>query len=205
MIKKIILGITSLVVTVACNLLNIFGKAPNSHQENMIPVHITIDDELINNPGEYAATNIIEPVWWSVNIYDGLESYEKSLKPFSKEQRYVIAIEWYLSEVNNGGHDQFYFNSTGIVWKDALEGLKEIGIDEAAVILEESIQRMGGDPSFSREVRQKQLENLEPDFEDLDTKFYDLEEKIDIEKLMYKYILEHKSAFYFEGSILKPE
>jgi hypothetical protein len=63
---------------------------------------------------------VIDPLWWSVSIHDGPKKYEADLGHFSYPQRYIFAIQWYVAEVNNGGHNQFFFNSTGIVWKDAL-------------------------------------------------------------------------------------
>ena len=55
---------------------------------------------------------------------------------------------WYIAEVNNGGHDQFYFNSTGIVWKDALAGFGELGIDEAVEIIQEQLDAY--QPNFGK-------------------------------------------------------
>ena len=49
------------------------------------------------------------------------------MNPFSLPQRYVFAIQWHIGEVNNGGHYQFYDNSTGIVWEDSLKGFEVIG------------------------------------------------------------------------------
>ena len=92
--------------------------------------HLRIDDEFLNNNNDPMA--IIAPVWWAATIYDGEEKYNESLAPFSKEQRNVYTLLWYLAEVENGGHDQFYFNSTGIVWKDALIGSKVLGLSEVA-------------------------------------------------------------------------
>ena len=86
---------------------------------------------------------VIDPVWWRGNIYDGPEAYEGSLGSFTKAQRFVWAMLWYDAEVNNGGHDQFYGNSTGIVWRDALSGFEAIGAPEAAAILRESANRLG--------------------------------------------------------------
>jgi hypothetical protein len=108
-----------------------------------------------------------------------------------------------MYEVDNGGHYQFYFNSTGIVWKDALAGFKELGIDEAVKILEESSSRLGGDPSLDRATRQAQLRSYRPDFNDLDTRLYKLEETGDIAKAMMKYIRQHRNAFYFDGEVQK--
>lgn len=56
-------------------------------------------------------------------------------------------------EANNGGHDQVYFNSTGIVWKDALKGFEEIGHQQAYNILEQSAERIDGNPSLDRSKR----------------------------------------------------
>lgn len=160
--------------------------------------HITIDNQVIEGDDAYV---VIDPVWWTANIYGSEQEYNESLKPFSIEQRYLFAIAWHLAEVNNGGHDQFYFNSTGIVWQDALAGYNAIGLDEAAAILEESVARMGGSPSLDRQTRQEQLHTLRPDFEDLDDQFYSLQETVDFNEVMMNYIKQHRDAFYFDGDV----
>jgi hypothetical protein len=168
----------------------------------MITEHIRIDDEVIDKGDPWA---VIEPVWWTGNIYDGEAEYEKSLARFSKEQRFLLAVNWYVTEVNNGGHEQFYYNSTGIVWKDALAGFREMGLDEAAAILEESAERLGGNPSLDRERRWEQMDAHEPTFDDLDDRFYDLEDTIDLDAVMQEYIVQHREAFYYEGDVTKPK
>lgn len=98
---------------------------------------------------------VIEPVFLAVSIYDGPETYENDLARFSREQRHVLACHWYLSEVNNGGHDQFYDNSNRIVWTDAKGGFDAIRASAVAEIIAESAQRLGGTPSLDREERQQ--------------------------------------------------
>ena len=161
--------------------------------------HLVIDDEIIDQ-GDVQA--IIDPVWWTATIYDGVESYNNSLAAFSAQQRFIFAIMWYVAEVNNGGHDQFYTNSTGIVWKDVLAGFKELQFDEAGLIIQESADRMGGDPSLDRETRNNQLDTLHPDFNDLDMQYYALEEQLF--EIMQQYIREHRTAFYFDGEVEVP-
>ena len=63
---------------------------------------------------------INEPAYWTINIYGSYDDYLDSAKGFTIEQRYLNAICWYFAEVNNGGHHQFFYNSTGIVWENAL-------------------------------------------------------------------------------------
>lgn len=145
---------------------------------------------------------VIEPVYWSVSIYDGPERYEQDLAKFSTEQRLVLAYHWYLSEVHNGGHDQFYFNSTGIVWPDALEAFARIGPTEVVAIIQASADRLGGNPSLDRATREDQLEQMDPDFEDLDEKLYGL--KVDFDEKLLAFIRAHRERFYFSGLVTKP-
>lgn len=163
--------------------------------------YIKIDDAVIDKDDYFA---IIDPVWWSVSIYDGEKVYEENLKRFSREQRYVFAIAWYIAEVHNGGHDQFYSNSTGIVWRDALAGYKAVGLNEAADILQQSATLMGGNPSLDRTTRETQLLERAPDFEQLDRRFYKVQESADFEKAIMTYIRANRRAFYFDGSVEKP-
>jgi hypothetical protein len=166
-----------------------------------ITKHIKIDDEFINQNDD--PMTIIAPVWWTATIYDGEEKYNESLLPFSREQRFVYATLWYMAEVENGGHDQFYFNSTGIVWKDALSGFKALGLNEVVDIITESVSRMGGNPSLDRATRQGQLDDYEPDFNDLDSRLYAID--TEIYDGIYQYIRKNRIAFYFEGDLQVPK
>ena len=163
--------------------------------------HVKIDDEFIENNNDLMA--IITPVWVTATIYDGEEKYNESLTPFSQEQRNVYALLWYVVEVENGGHYQFYFNSTGVVWKDALLGCKALGFDEATQIIEETAAKMGGEPSLDRWTRQEQLDKYKPDFKKLDSRFIKIDNQF--RGRIYQYILENKSAFYFDGKIKMPK
>lgn len=160
--------------------------------------HVVIDDAAIN---ERDAFEIIEPIRWISNIYDGEEEYIKSVSSFSENQIMIHAIFTYIAEVDNGGHDQFYFNSSGIVWRNALKGFRTIGLEEVALILEESNNRMGGDPSLDRSERIRALDVLKPDFNDLDERLYEFERTTDIDKVLLDYIKKHKTDFYFEGDV----
>jgi hypothetical protein len=100
---------------------------------------------------------IIKPVWYSANIYDGEVAYNFSLRDFSKSQRLIHALLWYGADVDNGGHHQFYSNSTGIVWHDALEGLQQIGATAAAEVLVKSARCLWSSPSLDNDERNRQI------------------------------------------------
>ena len=163
-------------------------------------IRFTIGDREIQGDDYFA---VIEPVFWSVSIYDGPEQYEEDLANFSAEQRLVLAYHWYLSEVNNGGHEQFYDNSTGIVWPDALKAFGEIGHSEVVAIIDASVSRLGGTPSLDREKRQEQLEQMKPNFEDLDQELFRLEERADFDEKVLEFIRTHRESFLFSGVVKK--
>ena len=81
-------------------------------EPEMVEVRIVINDQIIDQGDVY---KIIEPLWWTVDIYQGEKIYSDGLGQFTENQKFVFAIEWYFAEVNNGGHSQFFSNSTGIV------------------------------------------------------------------------------------------
>jgi len=164
-------------------------------------IHLRVDDATIA-AGDLS--QIIRPVACTANIYDGPAEYERSLRPFSQAQRLVFAQQWYDAEVNNGGHDQFYGNSTGIVWRDALEAYKAIGALGIADILQQSADRLGGSPSLDRGERQQQMSELAPNFNDLDKRFY-AESSDDVDRRVMSYIRARPADFYFDDMVEVPK
>ena len=152
----------------------------------------TISAKFIAENNSFA---VIEPVWDDVNIYEGLSKYKEDLSRYSEPQRLLHACHWYIVEVNNGGHHQFYSNSTGIVWAEALHGFRAAGLQEVAEVLEESVTRMGGAPSFNREERQRTLGTLNPNFEDLDGRFYKVAGQLSLENALTDYMRKHVTSF----------
>jgi hypothetical protein len=86
------------------------------------------------------------------------------------------------SEVNNGGFDQFFFNSSGDKAADTIVALEQIGAKHTADIFRQAVSKFpGGMPSTNRFERQEQLEILSPDgdaFEAEDSAFYEYKDDI---------------------------
>lgn len=147
---------------------------------------------------------VVEPLWWNVSVYDGPQQYERDLQRFSREQRLLFACMCYIGEVNTGGHEQFYANNVGIVWRDALAGFRTFGEPQVAAILEASAQRLGGNPSLDRSERFAALLNLRPDFRDLDERFYRLESSRPLQDSLARSMRRNPSAFLMSGFIHAP-
>jgi hypothetical protein len=144
--------------------------------------------------------DIIEPVLGSVRTDKGLAGYEADLARWSKPQRLVMAMHLYLSEVNNGGHDQFFWNSSGLAWSDAAAGFRAVKCANVAKLIDESVKRLGGAPDPDQVKRDKAMQKLEPEFDDLDDRFYDIDAGA-IEGKIKAYILKQPEAFLFDGSV----
>lgn len=169
-----------------------------------VPRHRTITVEEIQATDDVWTIN--EPMYWTINIYGSYDDYIESAKPFTLEQRYLNAISWYFAEVNNGGHHQFFYNSTGIVWEDALAGLRLFKMDELADNLQTVIDYFGGSVPFDREERWTILK----EWENEDELFDFLDKKDDV---VYEYdgiyedtfVHEHPELFVFDGTYKVPE
>ena len=157
--------------------------------------------------GKYDAWELIQPLWYNVSIYDGIEVYNRDLAPFSDAQRKILALFWYDSEVCNGGHDQFFSNSTGIVWKDAYEAMRMIGANLYADNFQKAIDMFGGEVPFDRDERNDVLDKLYEDeifddFNEIDMFYYGEE---NINQLMNEYVKAHASEFVIKGDFYYEE
>ncbi len=105
--------------------------------------------------------------------------------------RIPFAISWLLTEVNNGGFDQYLHNGTGAIAADTLIQLGKIGATKTAELLREVLSLFpNSEPSRDMTTRRTQLEgfNVEQQerLSELDDLFYALEE--DINALAVKYL-----------------
>ena len=133
------------------------------------------------DPGQLA-WSLIEPHW------DVLcESWDRGPDAFAAEMQRVplkvqrlFPVHWCESEVCNGGFHQFFYNSTGILAPDAVQGFAAIGANDLSAILSEAIRYFGPVYPRDRSTRLARLPNesgrkreeWDP-FCELDTRFYD--------------------------------
>jgi hypothetical protein len=72
--------------------------------------------------------------------------------------KHLWAIELLGMELQNGGMHQYFFNSSGDLWPDALEGLEQAGYQDAATAFRKAISVFGKTPpSTNRAERIQQL------------------------------------------------
>ena len=101
-------------------------------------------------------------------------------------------------QVNNGGLSQYFFNSSGDHWPEALAGLQAMDFVERLAVLREAVAKFGKNgPSQDRNRRQEQLAKLERKSDDvfgsLDGRYYKSAEVIEV--LANQYVLKNADAF----------
>jgi hypothetical protein len=128
-------------------------------------------------------------------VFDRLASvgYQK----LTKHERVLLCVWSLQGEVDNGGFDQFYFNSSGDYASDTPQALKAIGAVRTAVIVREANALLGPTgPSADRNTRIGQLDSLpesaQKAFSVLENRFYKKED--DLDALLESYVRKNPRA-----------
>ncbi len=138
-------------------------------------------------PGELA-WSYVEPFWAHVSVCEGPELFLQQFATVPEYCRHLLATHYLTTEVCNGGFDQLFCNSTGIVAPEAVKGFRAIGMPQTADVVAAAMGMLG--PVYPRDhgLRQDMLAALYPDddvddedrpsvFDALDDRFYDLIER----------------------------
>lgn len=141
---------------------------------------------------------VIAPLEKAFDFYQDQATYESSLSGATKGQRAIFACRWYVYEVENGGHDQFFWNSSGMVWRDALEGFRTLHAPRLEQTLRAAVNLFPGhSPSLVRQTRQEQLEAIDStSLSELDDRLYNALDTNDLDEIFEKYIAANPDEFF---------
>jgi hypothetical protein len=159
-------------------------------------------DDASNLAGEDLFWAVVEPMWEDLNFYEDPRTAADFFEMASPVQGAMIAMWWCRSEVCNGGFDQFFWNSTGMIWPCALQGFRLVGANSYAELLEKALSVFpGGVAPIERNERDKILESNEErmnTLEPTDQAFFALErEKTEnLNALCAKYIRSNPNEFF---------
>jgi hypothetical protein len=120
-----------------------------------------------------------------------LEKYQcEGLSSFSTAERHIYAVQALSREVNNGGFEQFFYNSSGALAFDLVPALENMGSSENLALAKEALRRFGNPPSLSEDDRSAHISRITDNgdtklWEDLDNSFYANPE--DLERMILDY------------------
>ena len=128
------------------------------------------------------AWRVIGPAYDAVSIHDGPAALAADLARLTPGQRALLALHWCVSEVSNGGFDQFFTNPSGLLVDEALAGFDRIGAREAAAVLREALELFAtrpepgdpAEPAFDDDEDEVAFDAYRARHEPLEDRFYDL-------------------------------
>jgi hypothetical protein len=132
------------------------------------------------------------------DIVNEISNYGEDLTKLTEPEKVLLFVENLEREVNNGGFNQFYWNSSGDYAQETLEGLKIIKANKMAEILQRANSEWPDRTvPKDRTLRQNLQETIEEQadivWEQCDNDFYQYLD--DIVELLLDYVKLHKSEF----------
>jgi hypothetical protein len=111
-------------------------------------------------PGE-AYGKAIDPIWDDIDI-DSVESFQRTFQNVPSELGLLYAAHFCQSEVCNGGFTQFFWNSTGVLAPETVEGFVAIGQVKVADVVRRAMSMLGSPYLRDRAARWLALDGLAP-------------------------------------------
>ena len=161
-----------------------------------------------NLDGDTLVWAVIEPMWDDLNFYEDWGRVEKFMKAVTPGQGAMISIWWCESEVCNGGFEQFFSNSTGMLAEPALKGFRLVGADHYSDLLWQAMSIFAGTKRLRNRRKRNEALYAEPYKErlaflrSLDDQFYKLlkAKKTELFRICVRYIRSHPSEFFLESA-----
>jgi len=95
----------------------------------------------------------IEQAFGDVDIYETYEVFKQGTSKYPEWKIDLLAVHWTMSETVNGGLEQYFNNSTGILAPEAVLGFQRIGKPELAAALQKGMSLLG--EPYPRERKQR--------------------------------------------------
>ena len=178
------------------SILSFFGCGKKASENNIKSI---LNEEILNKTSD---EKLLETVY--ENVVKKLsknsdEEYESLMKLSKSEQ--AIYIIWALEgEVNNGGYNQFYFNSSGKFAELTPNALKLIGATKFAELTEKANRIYETENDKITKHQDGTIEGFSKSYDEnplneLDDEFYKLYDKENLQNLQIEYIRKNKNDF----------
>jgi hypothetical protein len=132
------------------------------------------------------------------NFIGELCEYGDDYSKLTEQQKLFYFNQNLEREINNGGFNQYFYNSSGNYAHETVISLKEIGANKTADILQKAIDEFPNknvpkDRDERIEVIEKIEDNANNKWEELDKQFYQYEDNLNL--LNIEYIKKNASSF----------
>jgi len=163
------------------------------------PIHKELTDQIIDTTSD---ENLLQVV------FDNLSQKQ----PTDYEKEYEIVLSWNKSiqaiymiwaleaEVNNGGYNQFYFNSSGQFYKHLPDALKLVGANKFADLTKRANDTFEKENPKITQHQDGTIEGFSKSYDDnplnkFDDEFYDLYKTENLQQIQVDFIRKNKKEF----------
>jgi hypothetical protein len=163
------------------------------------PIHKELTEQIIDTTSD---ENLLQVVF--DNLYEKQpDDYEKEYETVMSwnKSRQAIYMIWALeTEVNNGGYNQFYFNSSGQFYKQLPEALRLIGANKFADLTKKANNTFEKENEKITKHQDGTIEGFSKSYEenplnDFDTEFYNLYKTENLQQIQVNFIRKNKKEF----------
>ncbi|MND92385.1 hypothetical protein D3C80_845400 [compost metagenome] len=181
-------------------IFNLFGCSETTKQNHSKPsIETSLTEQIIDTTSDDLLLDVVYD-----NLYRKLSAtqdkeYEIVLS-WNKSRQAIYMISQLQTEVNNGGYNQFYFNSSGQFAAALPEALKLVGATKFADLAERANRTFDKEKSKITKDQDGTVEGFSKSYENnplnkFDEEFYKLNETKNLQKIQVDYIRKNKKEF----------
>ena len=163
------------------------------------PIYKELTEQIIDTTSD---ENLLQVVFDNLSEKQPTD-YEKEYETVMSwnKPRQAIYMIWALeAEVNNGGYNQFYFNSSGQFYKHLPDALTLVGANKFANLTKRANETFEKENPKITQHQDGTLEGFSKSYDDnplnkFDDEFYDLYKTENLQQIQIEYIKTHKTEF----------
>ena len=158
-----------------------------------------LSEELIDNTSDDKLLQLVFDNLSQKNSED-YENEFATVMSWNKSKQAIYMIWALESEVNNGGYNQFYFNSSGQFYKYLPDALKLVGANKYSELMKRANETFAKENPKITQHQDGTIEGFSKSYEDnplnkFDDEFYKLYETENLQQLQVDFIRKHKTEF----------
>ncbi|APU97063.1 hypothetical protein BV902_12490 [Sphingobacterium sp. B29] len=190
---------TIITIGIIIMILNLFGCSERTKQNNKLSIQTPLTEQIIDTTSDDMLLEVVYD-----NLFRKLSpAYDKEYEivlSWNKSRQAIYMISRLEAEVNNGGYNQFYFNSSGQFAAALPEALKLVGATKFADLTERANSTFEKDKSKITEDQDGTVEGFSKSYENnplnkFDEEFYKLNDVENLQKIQVDYVRKNKKEF----------
>lgn len=166
---------------------------------NNRPIHKELTEQIIDTTSD---ENLLQMIFDNLSEKQPAD-YEKEFESVMSwnKSRQAIYMIWALEgEVNNGGYNQFYFNSSGQFYKHLPDALKLVGANKFADLTKRANETFEKENPKITQHQDGTLEGFNKSYDDnqlnnFDDEFYNLYKTENLQQIQVDFIRKNKKEF----------